>query len=621
MSVNFTTCTSDDFIDKTIEGVKSFTSFTASLGEKADTRIYLSNTAQEGKICVIWNEDDEIAMLSDLESDFKTFHVSSITEDNIATFNGEAISGKEFYAYYPNSDGNLFVEKGNHYILHASLEGDDFNLGEKNNIPMVAVSDGNILAFKQVTGLVHITIGGIYRLETCNLYGNYNEVLYGKGTIDLSEDNPVFKLDNKQDTNKVLRTKNRVGDEQLLGNDMVDIYFNLPPMTFWYGFTLEVRGYDKNGNSIIYKKTTSSNQIINRAEVIHYTLANVEEEYNALNNIIEFADDEVKAICINNWDKNKDGELSHAEAAAVKDIGNKFYGKDKIKSFDEFQYFKNIKSVQDEAFMNCTALESIVLPNSLRDVKKEMFRGCKKLKNVTIPVGVVYIGFWAFRDCSSLTSIVIPEGVTSIGGGAFWGCMNLTNIEIPESVTSISSSAFRDCSSLTNIVIPKNVTTIEWYTFRYCSSLTSIVIPEGVTRIEMGAFSDCISLTNIDIPKSVTDLDSDLGATFAGCSSLTSIVIPEGVPSIGNCSFYDCSNLTNIVLPKSLKTIEDRAFWGCSSLVSITCMAANPPSIHNEYVFSGVKNVSLYVPSSSVDAYTHSYIWSTIANQIMPIEE
>lgn len=34
---------------------------------------------------------------------------------------------------------------------------------------------------------------------------------------------------------------------------------------------------------------------------------------------IEFADSEVKNICLNNWDTNGDGELSIAEAADVND--------------------------------------------------------------------------------------------------------------------------------------------------------------------------------------------------------------------------------------------------------------------------------------------------------------
>lgn len=50
---------------------------------------------------------------------------------------------------------------------------------------------------------------------------------------------------------------------------------------------------------------------------------------------INFADAEVKAICVKNWDTNGDGELSKTEAAAVTDLGNVFQSNKNINSFDE----------------------------------------------------------------------------------------------------------------------------------------------------------------------------------------------------------------------------------------------------------------------------------------------
>ena len=55
--------------------------------------------------------------------------------------------------------------------------------------------------------------------------------------------------------------------------------------------------------------------------------------------------------------------------------------------------------------------------------------------DVIIPANVTYNGkeyvvtsidSYAFMHCSSLTSVVIPEGVTSIGYGAFSGCSSFT---------------------------------------------------------------------------------------------------------------------------------------------------------------------------------------------------
>ena len=107
------------------------------------------------------------------------------------------------------------------------------------------------------------------------------------------------------------------------------------------------------------------------------------------------------------------------------------------------------------------------------------------------------IGGSAFVYCSSLTSIIIPDSVTSIGGSAFSNCTALTSVTIGNSVTSIGGSAFRSCSSLTSITIPDSVTSIGDFAFDDCSGLTSITIPDSVTSIGKFAFSDCSSLNNV----------------------------------------------------------------------------------------------------------------------------
>ena len=218
---------------------------------------------------------------------------------------------------------------------------------------------------------------------------------------------------------------------------------------------------------------------------------------------------------------------------------------------------------------------------------------------------VTSIGEEAFYDCTSLTSITIPNSVKYIGGCAFNGCENLVNIEIPSSVTSINDSTFGSCTSLTSITISDSVTDIGMYAFFGCTSLTSITIPRGVTNIGRFAFSYCTKLTSVKIPDSVMSIGNH---AFVGCTSLTSVKLPNSVTNIGDSVFCECGSLTGITIPDSVTSIGRYAFAYCVNLVSITILN-NVTSIGAD-AFDGCKSLkSITIPDTItyIDVYAFSY--------------
>ena len=65
---------------------------------------------------------------------------------------------------------------------------------------------------------------------------------------------------------------------------------------------------------------------------------------------------------------------------------------------------------------------------------------------------------------------------------------------------------------------------------------------------------------------------------FYGCSSLTTITLPAGLATIGRDAFFGCTSLTTITLSGGLTTIGNAAFYRCSSLTTITpSPPASPP--------------------------------------------
>jgi hypothetical protein len=384
------------------------------------------------------------------------------------------------------------------------------------------------------------------------LYGNNDEVLYGSGTIDLTANAPIFVLDSGQSDNK--RLGGRVRD-LLLGPNTEEIYFNLPPMTFEKGFTVEVNGYDKDGVRISYKKSTSPNKVIKRGEI--FSLARLD----VMGDFIHFADQSVETLCLQYFDTNGDGFLSYAEAAAVTEIPT-------VEGIDGIQYpiFAGKEVIGDKS-INILSFNELYYFSSLQEIPDYMF-----------------------FDQPTMAEVKLPDNVKSIGDNAFGNCQSLSTVQIPNGVTFIDKYAFNS------------------------TNITEAVIPSGVTAINMGLFSGCVNLEKVSIPNSVESIDA---FAFRGLG-ITSIVIPEGVKTIGLMAVSGCRFLKDVLLPSTLTEIGNAAFNENSQMESVTCLAVNPPSL-GANGFGTQTTLNIYVPDGSVDAYKTAAGWSVYADRIKSI--
>ncbi len=132
---------------------------------------------------------------------------------------------------------------------------------------------------------------------------------------------------------------------------------------------------------------------------------------------------------------------------------------------------------------------------------------------------VELIGFEAFQDCTSLESVTIPNSVKSIGGGAFDGCTSLKSITIPDSVTSIGSYAFLNTALVNN---QTGVKYADKWVVDCDKDVVSAEIKAGTRGIASWAFDSCTSLESITIPDGVTSIGS---SAFYYCTGLESITV------------------------------------------------------------------------------------------------
>ena len=351
----------------------------------------------------------------------------------------------------------------------------------------------------------------------------------------------------------------------------------------------------------------------------------------------------------------------------------------------------SVTSIGNNAFYNCSGLTSITILDSVTSIGYEAFRDCTGLTSIIIPDSVTSIGAYAFYntvwynnqpdglvyagkvaymykgEMPSNTSIVLKEGTLGIAGSAFYNRTGLTSVTIGNNVTSIGSYAFFGCPGLTSVTIGNGVTSIGDSAFDGCTELTSVTIGNGVTSIGRSAFRDCTGLTSIAIPDSVTSIG---WFAFEGCYKLievynksalsitagsssnghvafyaknvykneggsklttdengyviytdgeekilvayhgtnTELVLPSYITTINQYAFYNCTSLTSITIPDSVTSIGASSFERCSRLTSVTIgngvISIGESAFHN---CRGLTSITIPDSMTSISSSAFSY--------------
>lgn len=269
----------------------------------------------------------------------------------------------------------------------------------------------------------------------------------------------------------------------------------------------------------------------------------------------------------------------------------------------------SLTTIGPNAFNNCVSLRNVVIPVNVSVIGASAFAGCSHITTATIEAAIKMLPPNAFKDCGSMQSIVLPSCLEMIGEGAFENCNSLQNVEFGNSLSVIQKEAFKKCG-IVLMELPDGVTTIGENAFRDCKSMTSIVLPDELKIVEKELFRGCEKLVNVSLPSHLLRIGEN---AFRDCKQLTNVVLPDGVTAIDNNAFRGTS-LTQITLPASIQSIGEKIVEKCK-MQSITCLAAIPPVLKK----ISEKKTTLYVPSSSVEAYKQAKPWKDFKT-ILPIE-
>ena len=138
--------------------------------------------------------------------------------------------------------------------------------------------------------------------------------------------------------------------------------------------------------------------------------------------------------------------------------------------------------IGQDAFNSNTDIISVFIPDSVTAIEAAAFKWCRSLVSVTFGENsrLSYIDGEAFGQCTALESISIPESVTYIAS-AFIDCSSLTTVYIGNSIKVIGRCAFSNCNSLTTMYYDGTV--LEWSEIDIDDEWIVSIIPFSFTLV------------------------------------------------------------------------------------------------------------------------------------------
>ena len=143
--------------------------------------------------------------------------------------------------------------------------------------------------------------------------------------------------------------------------------------------------------------------------------------------------------------------------------------------------------VGDFAFYHNTSLKTVTIGNGVTYIGDYAFDSSGyALTSVTIGNHVTRIGDYAFA-VSAIEAVVIPNSVKTLGNGVFEACSSLKNVLIPNSVTSIGNSAFKN-TGLTTVTMGNRVSSVGSNAFEGNTALKSVKFTAKAPTVGTDAF-------------------------------------------------------------------------------------------------------------------------------------
>lgn len=279
--------------------------------------------------------------------------------------------------------------------------------------------------------------------------------------------------------------------------------------------------------------------------------------------------------------------------------------------------------IGDGAFAYNGGLKTVKLGDGIKNIPDYVFANCRSIKNVVLPAMITEVGEYSFF-ATSLESINLSN-VNKIGNSAFGNTLLESVTVAPDA--QIGDNAFARCEKLTEAVNLDKAVNIGAYAFYGTaleklqlsaaetigdfafadSSVTSVKLGEKLVKLGENPFYGCAISTFGNVVDGAygqeTQLDFKVSenvkvsggvlyqlvptgwelVSYPGLCTDASYTVDDGTVRISARAFAD-SALKNVTLPTSLKSIGDKAFYGCDNLTIVIFKGYDAPMLEEEFV-------------------------------------
>ena len=292
------------------------------------------------------------------------------------------------------------------------------------------------------------------------------------------------------------------------------------------------------------------------------------------------------------WDSDPtDGQLAYVDLSGANLL------KDKEHSYNKFgvdEYLEKADWVGEYMFHNCTALETIILPNSVTEIGENTFQDAKNLKRLAVGKGLKrYTRDLLQNLTSGIDELVFltDEFATSESDDPW---------EAPIARVYTKQSLLGDYMS-----DPALTNRARYISAPFEDDEAMKILAENKQYFP----SEYFKMNNID-------------GVFTGNTRLTTLdELPffTELHSLHAQEFMGCSSLKRITLPDSLTVIGREVFGGCQQLETISIAADSVPELATDALRDLPADFKIIVPKTHVKRYREK--WEQYADHIVVEDE